>query len=175
MLRLASIFAGIGFFALTAVSCSSTYDATPDVPGKDTIKNTMRGEFTAVVDGVPFSADLKTFEDHTIEEIRNLVVIGEQFNYDRDPNFGKSISISISNYAGPNTYLIDWSTVGTYANIENGEISFYQAKAGDSLASVTITQDGDRLEGTFNFIVAPNGTGDADNHVIAEGKFSIPK
>lgn len=176
MLRLACLFAGVGLLALATTSCSTSYDASPDVPGKDTIKNFLRGEFTALVDGVQFTADMKQFSDNTTEGVRSLGIVGNQFSYNKDPKNYSVITLTINNYTGPNTYLIDRSiTNGGYSSVIDGLTSIYFAKAGDSLSTITITNDGDKVEGSFNFIVAPNGSGEADNHVISSGSFSIPR
>lgn len=173
-LQLALICAGMGIIA-TSTSCSSTYDATPTVPGKDTMKNPLRGDFTAIVDGVNFTANAKYCSDVTVDGTRTITVSGVQDSYNKDPQTNSSISLSITNYAGPNVYPIQFGVAGTYVVKNKGVDKVFLAKTGDTLALINITSDGDKLEGTFNFVVAPGGLGGADNHFIGDGKFSIPK
>src|SRR5690606_35755086 len=112
MFRLASLIAGIGLLTFSFTSCSSDYDATPDVAGKDTMKNTLRGEFTAVIDGMPYTAQNKTYQDQTIEETRSLTIVGSHFAAATKGKDGQVITLNIHNYTGPNSYVIDWSTNG---------------------------------------------------------------
>src|SRR5690606_39135005 len=140
-----------------------------------TMKNTLRGEFTAVIDGMPYTAQNKTYQDQTIEETRSLTIVGSHFAAATKGKDGQVITLNIHNYTGPNSYVIDWSTNGVYTHIVEGEPTNYISKSGDSLSYIIITNDADKIEGSFQFNVAPNGSGNADNHVIANGSFSIPR
>lgn len=174
IIQLVLVCAGIGIMA-ASTSCSSNYDATPTVPGKDTIKNPLRGDFTAMVDGQSFIANSKYVSDKTENGVRTLTVIGYMDSPNKDPEKYKSIALSITNYNGPGNYPIQLGTAGLYLIVDKTVQTPYLAKAGEEAHTITITSDGDNVEGTFNFIVAPNGIGTADNHTISEGKFNIPK
>jgi len=175
ILQLALVCAGIGLFAASFTSCSSEYDATPQVPGRDTIKNPLRGTFTAVIDGETFVANSKYVSDKTVDGVRTLVVSGVMDSKIKDPKNNKSISLTITNYMGPGTYPIQMGTVGMYSVQDDGTYTHFLAKTGDETFVVTITKDQGDVEGSFNFVVAPNGMGTADNHTISNGAFSIPK
>ncbi|WP_118976177.1 hypothetical protein [Taibaiella koreensis] len=175
ILQLAVLCAGIGLFAVSSSSCSSQYDATPQVPGRDTIKNPLRGTFTAVVDGETFVANSKYVNDATVNGVRTLMVSGVMDSKAKDPKNNKAISMTITNYMGPGTYPIQMGTVGLYAVQSDGTYTNFLAKTGDETFVVTITKDQGDVEGTFNFVVAPGGMGTADNHTISSGTFSIPK
>lgn len=175
VLQLALVCAGIGLFALSTSSCSSEYDATPAVPGRDTIKNPMRGDFTAVVDGGTFVANSKYVSDQTANGVRTLIISGVMDSKEKDPKNNQAISLTISNYMGPGTYPIQMGTVGLYTIQSDGTYTPFLAKTGDESFVITITKDQGDVEGTFNFVVAPNGMGNANNHTISTGVFSIPK
>ncbi|MFA6059400.1 MAG: hypothetical protein WC756_14435 [Taibaiella sp.] len=172
--QLALVCAGIGIVA-ASTSCSSVYDATPSVPGRDTIKNALRGNFTATVDGVEFVANAKYASDQTVDGIRTITISGVMDSKIKDPKTNQSISLSITNYEGPKTYPIQFGTAGVYVVQEDGVYTTYLAKTGDTMALINITKDQGDLEGTFNFVVAPNGMGTANNHSIYNGTFSVPK
>jgi|GEM_PF-639078 len=174
ILHLALICAGIGIFA-ASTSCSSEYDATPQVPGRDTIKNPLRGDFTAMVDGLTFVANSKYVSDQTINGIRVLTITGVMDSPNKDPETNQTISLSITNYNGVGSYPIQLGTAGIYTVRKDGDPTVFQAKSGDSTAMITITSDQGNVTGNFSFVVAPNGMGTANNHVIAGGTFDIPK
>src|SRR6218665_3440054 len=112
--QLALVCAGMGIIAASNSSCSSVYDATPAVPGRDTMKNPLRGSFTATVDGVEFVANSKYVSDQTFGGIRTLTISGVMDSKAKDPKNNQTISLSITNYEGPKTYLIQSGTAGTY-------------------------------------------------------------
>jgi len=173
---LALIFAALAVFS---VSCSTKYDASPQVPGKDTTRNPFQGDFTATINGVQFTADTKYFTDQSHDNIRSISISGVQDNYDKDPTTNKTIVITIPDYTGPHAYAVDGGFSGgataTYIVMDSGVVTTYMAKPNDTLSVVNITNGGDKWEGTFNLVVAPNGTGDDDNYTITNGSFSIPK
>lgn len=172
--QLALVCAGIGIIT-AATSCSTTYDATPTIPGRDTIKTGLRGDFTATVQGVEFVANTKYVSDQTVSGVRVLTISGVMDSKAKDPKTNQTISLSITNYEGPKSYPIQFGTAGTYINMKESASSVYLAKANDTNNVITITQDGSEVKGTFNFVVAPNGIGTADNINVANGTFSIPK
>jgi hypothetical protein len=172
--QLALVCAGIGIVA-ASTSCSSSYDATPSIPGRDTIKNALRGNFTATVDGVEFVANAKYASDKTVDGVRTIIISGVMDSKAKDPKSNQTISLSITNYEGPKTYPIQFGTAGVYTVQKEGVYTTYLAKTGDTMAMVNITKDQGDLEGTFNFVVAPNGLGTADNHNVTNGTFSVPK
>jgi hypothetical protein len=172
--QLALVCAGIGIVA-ASTSCSSTYDATPSIPGRDTIKNALRGNFTATIDGVEFVANTKYANDQTVGGVRTITISGVMDSQSKDPKTNTTISLSITNYQGPKTYPIQFGTAGTYIVQKNGVYTTFLAKTGDTLALVNITKDQGDLEGTFNFVVAPGGMGTANNHNVTNGTFSVPK
>lgn len=174
ILQLALVCAGIGIF-VGATSCSSVYDATPEIPGRDTIKNPLRGEFTALVDGVNFVANSKYVSDQTVGGVRTLTISGVMDSKAKDPSTNQTITLTISNYAGPGAYPIQLGTAGAYITTFEGTSTTYLAKAGDTTAVISITQDQTDVKGTFNFVVAPGGIGTADNHSVYGGTFNIPK
>lgn len=174
ILQLAFVCAGFGILT-AATSCSSEYDATPTDPTKDTTKNAMRGDFTAMVDGVNFVANWKYASDKTVDGIRTLSISGVMDSKTKDPSSNQTITLSITNYAGPASYPIQLGTAGTYTVMDKGVTLTYLAKAGDTASMITITGDQGNVTGTFNFVTAPNGLGDADNHNIATGSFTVPK
>jgi hypothetical protein len=173
ILQLGLVCAGIGIIALSS-SCSKDYNALA-YPGQDTTKNTFRGSFSATIDGVAFSAENKVAYDNTNNNIRTISVSGVIDSYDKDPKTNQSLSLSITNYKGPGVYPIIQGTAGIYINQVNGTYTNYLAKTGDTLALIQITNDAGTIDGTFNFTVAPNGIGTADNHQITSGSFSVPK
>ena len=174
ILQLALVCAGIGIFAVST-SCSSTYDATPAVPGRDTMKNPLRGDFTAFVDGTNFVANSKYVSDQTSGGVRTITVTGVMDSKEKDPANNQTITLSITNYTGPKTYPIQSGTAGSYIVLEDGTPTSYLAKTGDTLALINVTNDAGSLEGTFNFVVAPNGIGTANNHTVSGGSFNITK
>lgn len=174
ILQLALVCAGIGLFA-AATSCSSEYDAMPEVPGRDTIKNPLRGDFTAMVDGVNFVANSKSVSDMTVGGVRSLSISGVMDSKTKDPSTFQSITLSINNYQGPGAYPIQSGTAGTYLTVYQGESTTYLAKSGDTAAVIIITQDAPNVKGTFDFVVAPGGMGTSDNHSVSGGSFDIPK
>jgi len=173
ILQLGLVCAGIGLIA-AASSCSKAYNSGP-YPGQDTTKNTFRGSFTATIDGVPFSAENKYASDVTQNGLRTVTISGVMDSKAKDPSTNQSISLSISDYKGPGTYPIVFGTAGTYIVQDKGTPTSYLAKTGDTLALIQITNDAGTLDGSFNFVVAPNGIGESDNHVINNGAFSVPK
>lgn len=172
--QLAFVCAGFGILTMAA-SCSSNYDATPDIPGRDTTKNAMRGDFTAIVDGVNFTANWKYTSDVTMNGVRTISISGIMDSKVKDPQTNQTISLTITNYMGPGTYPIQLGTAGMYTNMVDGVATSYLAKTGDSAAVITITADQGNMQGTFNFVTAPNGLGDADNHPVTAGSFDVPK
>lgn len=172
---LALVCVSIGLLSASTTSCSSNYDAMPDVPGKDTIRNPLQGDFTAVVNGINFIADSKAYQDATVGGVRVLTVYGIMNGVKKDPKYNTSINLSISNYNGPGVYIIQPGVMGTYIVLNDGVPNAYLSKAGDTTAMIQITADGENIEGKFNFTAAPNGMGEADNQSVAEGYFSIPK
>ncbi|RYZ40054.1 MAG: hypothetical protein EOP49_29810 [Sphingobacteriales bacterium] len=175
ILQLALICTGIGIVAASGTSCSSVYDATPAVPGRDTIKNPLRGTFTATLDGVEFVANSKYVSDQTINGTRTLTVTGVMDSPNKDPETNKTLSFTITNYEGPKTYEIQSNVVGLYVYQEKGVSTSFLARNGDPAWTVTITKDQGDVEGTFNWVVAPGGVGTADNHNVSNGSFSISK
>lgn len=173
--QFALVCAGVGIIAASNSSCSSEYDATPTVAGRDTIKNPLRGSFTATLDGVEFVANSKYVSDQTVSGIRTLTISGVMDSPNKNPETNKTISLSITNYQGPKTYPIQLGTVGTYINLDKSVPTPYLAKTGDTTYLITITKDQGDVEGSFNFVVAPNGLGSADNHNVNNGSFSISK
>ena len=172
--QLALVCAGIGIVA-ASTSCSSVYDATPSIPGRDTIKNALRGDFTATVDGVEFVGNAKYASDQTVNGVRTITISGVMDSKAKDPKTNQTISLSITNYEGPKTYPIQFGTAGSYIVQDEGVYTTYLAKTGDTMALINITKDQGNLEGTFNFVVAPNGMGTANNHSVTNGSFSVPK
>lgn len=174
ILQLALLCAGIGIFA-ASTSCSSTYDATPEIPGRDTMKNPLRGNFTATVDGVTFVANSKYVSDQTNDGVRTLTISGVMDSPNKDPQTNQTITLSITNYNGIGSYVIQSGTAGLYTVLDDGEPTLYRAKSNDTAAVITVTSDQGNVQGSFNFVVAPNGLGTADNHAISGGSFDIPK
>lgn len=174
ILQLALVCAGLGII-VAGTSCSSAYDATPDIPGRDTMKNPLRGDFTAMIEGVYFVANSKYVSDQTVSGVRTLSITGIMDSKIKNPNTHQTITLSITNYNGPGTYPIQLGTAGTYINTDKGASATYLAKTGDTTALISITQDQTNVEGTFNFVVAPNGMGNADNFHVTSGAFNIPK
>jgi len=173
ILQLGLVCVAIGIIA-ASTSCQKAYNADP-YPGQDTTKNPMRGDFTAIVDGVSFVANSKYASDHTDNNgIRTITVSGIMDSKAKDPQNNQSISITITNYNGPGIYPIQMGTAGIYLNQVNGTYTNYLAKT-DSAALIQITNDQGTIDGNFNFVVAPNGLGTADNHNISNGSFSVPK
>jgi hypothetical protein len=172
--QLALVCAGIGIIT-ASTSCSSTYDATPTIPGRDTIKTGLRGDFTATVQGVEFVANTKYVTDQTASGVRTLVISGVMDSKAKDPKTNQTISLSISPYEGPKAYPIQMGSAGVYINMKENASAAYLAKANDTNNVIIITQDAGEVKGTFNFVVAPGGIGTADNINIGNGSFSIPK
>lgn len=172
-IQLAFVCLSIGVLS-ASTSCSSNYDATPEVPGKDTIRNPFQGDFTAVVNGVNFIAETKGYQDATVGGIRVLTVYGIMNSANKDPKTNTSINLSINNYNGPGVYYIQQGVAGVYNVLNNGTPSSFLAKV-DSANLITVSADGDKIEGSFNFTATPDGTGDVNQQSIADGKFSIPK
>ncbi len=180
LFRLALFCAGIGL-ALGSSSCSSEYDAYPMVPGKDTIRNAFLGELTAVVSGVQFIADTKYYTDNTTDNIRSISVSGVMFSEDKKVGYNQTISFSIYNYEGPNTYLVGEGAVGTYTLQEEGKNYTYSAVASEE-SFVTITSDGSNIEGSFRFVLPVTDTVPGNDSIpgggvisISNGRFSIPR
>lgn len=173
ILHLGLVIASIGIIA-AATSCSTAYNAAP-YPGQDTTKNAFRGDFTANIEGVVFVANSKYAYDHTTDGIRTISVSGIMDSKAKDPKNNQTISLSITNYNGPGVYPIQMGTVGTYINLVDGVPTSYLAKTGDTVALIQITNDQGTIDGTFNFVVAPNGIGTTDNHNVSNGAFSVPK
>jgi len=173
---LALVFAAV---SLLSISCSTDYDASPEVAGKDTIRNPFQGDFTAIVNGVQFTADTKSFTDNTVNNIRSVSFSGTQDSYNKDPKTNSTITVVIPNYTGPHSYAVDGGMsgggTGMYIAMDSGTTKNYVAKPNDSLSVINITSDGDKWEGSFNFVAAPSGSGDADNIIISQGSFSIPR
>lgn len=174
VLQLALVCLSIGLLS-ASTSCSSNYDAAPEVPGRDTIRNPFQGDFTAVVNGINFIADSKGYQDATVGGTRVLTVYGIMNSSNKNPRYNTSINLSINNYNGPGIYTIQPGVVGTYIVLDDGTPKPYLAKAGDTTSIIQIVADGDKIEGKFNFVGAPDGLGEADNQRIADGSFSIPK
>lgn len=173
ILQLGLVCAGIGIIA-AASSCSKPYNAAP-YPGQDTTKNTFRGSFTATIDGEAFSAENKWASDVTDNGLRTITVSGVMDSKAKDPSTNQTISLSISDYKGPGSYPIVFGTAGSYIVLDKGTPTSYLAKTGDTLALIQITNDAGTIDGTFNFVVAPNGIGESDNHNVNNGAFSVPK
>lgn len=173
ILQLALVCGGFGLIAMST-SCSKDYNSLA-YPGQDTTKNTFRGTFTASVDGDFFSAENKWAHDTTIDNVRTITVSGVMDSKAKDPTTNRSIALSITNYMGPGTYVIQYGTAGVYINQDKGVSTSYAAKTGDTLALINITNDQGSLDGNFSFVVAPNGLGESDNHNITDGSFSVPK
>lgn len=174
ILQLVMLCAGIGVFALSS-SCSTEYDATPEVPGLENQKNPLRGDFTAVVEGVDFKASSKYVTDQTVDGVRTLIITGVMDSQEKDPKKNQTITLMISNYAGPNTYLIQSGTSGTYIRMEDNVPVTYLAKSTGEDAYITIGGDAGNVTGSFSFVVAPGGMGSADNITVTSGAFNIPK
>jgi hypothetical protein len=174
ILQLALVCAGIGIYA-ASTSCSSAYDAAPEVPGRDTMKNPLRGDFTALIETVGFVANAKYVTDQTFGGVRTLTISGVMDSKVKDPSTNQMITLTISNYGGPGVYPIQLGTAGAYIVTDKGEVTTYLAKTNDSAALINITQDQPNVEGTFNFTVAPGGMGNANNYHINSGAFNIPR
>ncbi len=174
IVQLALTCAGLGLFT-GATSCGTDYDATPEIEGKDTIKNRLRGEFKAMIDGVQFIADSKVIQDYMVNDMRTISLSAVQDNYNKDPKIFSSITISISNYVGPGEYPIRFDVAGVYTNVDSSGTHSYYAQASDSsLSVINITSDADKLEGTFSFVTKSTGTGGAPIY-ITNGSFNVPK
>lgn len=173
ILQLGLVCAGIGIIA-AASSCSKPYNAGP-YPGQDTTKNSFRGTFTATIDGEAFSAENKWASDVTNNGLRTLTVTGVMDSKAKDPSTNKTISLSINDYKGPGFYPIQFGTAGSYIILDKSTPTSYLAKTGDTLALIQITNDAGTVDGNFNFVVAPGGIGESDNHTISNGAFSVPK
>ena len=175
ILQLVMVCTGVGIIAMSTSCSTKKYDADPSVPGRDTMKTYMRGDFTANINGVSFDAHTKYASDITVDGTRSLSIAGIMDSYNKDPETNQTISLSIANYTGPNTYPIQFGVAGSYISLDGGVPTTYLAKTGDTIASITITSDGSNLKGTFKFVVAPNGMGEADNISISDGAFDVPK
>jgi len=174
-LQLVMVCAGVGIVSLSTSCSTKDYDAGPTFPGRDTIKNSMRGDFTANINGVAFKAENKYASDITQGGVRSISISGVMDSYDKDPKNNQTISLYIANYTGPNTYVIQNGVAGSYINMEENVPTTYLAKTGDTVALIQITSDAGNLQGKFNFVVAPNGLGTADNISITDGSFDVPK
>lgn len=174
ILQLVMLCAGIGIFTLSS-SCSTEYDATPEVPGLENQKNPLRGDFTAVIGGINFTANSKYATDETVDGVRTLIVTGVMDSPEKDPAKNQTITLMITNYAGPNTYLIQSGTSATYIRMEENVPVTYLAKSTGEDAYITIAGDAGNLSGSFSFTVAPGGLGTADNITITSGAFNVPK
>ncbi|MFT4061769.1 MAG: VCBS domain-containing protein [Edaphocola sp.] len=172
-LQLSLLCAGLGIATLSS-SCTSEYDATPGVAGRDTISTYLRGDFTATVDGESFVAFTKSAEITSDNDVRTLTVVGQMDSEDKDPNSNKTLYLYITNYQGAGSYPIASGVSGTYQVLEDGVSTSYLAKGNDTTALIIVNSDNGTVSGTFNFTVAPNGTGTSNNHSVVDGKFSIP-
>lgn len=166
--------AGLGL-ALFTSSCGDDYDAYPTVPGKDTMRNPMLGDFKATVDGVEFIADSKYISDVTTDGVRSVVITGVMDSYNKNPKSNTTITLNITHYEGPNTYPIGWNNIATLIKLEDGVTRVYKAKAEGDESYISISADADRLQGSFKFTVAPDGVGNVDTIPITSGEFNIPK
>ena len=160
--------------ALFWASCSTDYDATPEVP-KENIRNPFQGDFTAKLNEEPFTAHTKYTYDSLLNGVRLLSITGQQFNYNRDTTRFKIVSFSISGYSGPKTYYMAQSDIsGVYSNIDSNMTYNYLTTTNDTLSSVTITSDQTFYEGKFSLMTVETG-GNNDTVQISEGQFKIPK
>lgn len=172
MKKLLSVFLIAGL-AFGAVSCSSEYDATPELEKGD-VKNQLRGEMTAMLnDTLAFEADTKSYTLTSVEGINAVAISGTEFSEDKDPNFSKTITLSIGDYLGPNTYTFGFTAMAVLTVLEDGVTVQYMADAAED-AYITITQDGDKWEGNFQF-TARRQDGQGEAMRVMQGKFSIPK
>lgn len=162
--------------ALFMGSCSSTFDATPTIPGKEKIRNPFQGDFTAMVDATPFTANTKYVYDSTLNGYRLLAILGHQYNYNMDTTRFKTISFSIFDYKGPKTYFLNQNLNGTYTNVDSNLTYNYAtvSASADTLSAVTITSDQASYQGTFNLMMVEPGTPN-DTVYISSGQFNIPK
>jgi hypothetical protein len=159
---------------LLSVSCSKDYDASPDVTGKNKVRNPFLGDFTATINGEPFIANTKGFTDNTFEDIRSISIYGTMDSPEKDPLKNKMISLSIGDYTGPKAYVAAWSTSATYIERVGGNPTIYSTNmSGDTVSVINITDDRDKWEGTFTLQVKPSGSQEPIN--ITQGAFSIPK
>ena len=165
--------------ALFLGSCSTTYDATPTIPGKEKIRNPFQGDFTAMLNDENFTANTKYVYDTSTNDIRLLAISGQQYNYNRDTTRYKTISFSIFDYKGPKTYFLNQGISGVYSNIDSNITYNFStvSAANDTLSSITVTSDQARYIGTFNLMVVQPavGVGIPDTIYISSGQFDIPK
>lgn len=175
-LRLALYCAGLGIIVASS-SCSSEYDPTPGVPGRDTIRNAFLGDFTAVVDGVQFVANTKYYSDNTTDNIRTLSISGVMDSKIKDPDSNQTISLAIFDYQGPNTYpLTQAGVTASYILKKEGKSTVYSASSLSEDSYITITADGDNIEGSFRFLTTfGTDTLSGGNIMITNGQFSIPR
>ena len=162
--------------ALIWGSCSTAYDATPTVPGKEKIRNPFQGDFTAMLNADHFTANTKYVYDSTSNGIRLLAIMGQQYNFNMDTTRYKTISFSIFDYKGPKTYFLNQNVSGIYSNIDSNLTYNYATTTfnSDTLSSVTITSDQASYIGQFNLMVVEAG-GNNDTIYISAGNFNIPK
>ncbi|MEP2935920.1 MAG: DUF6252 family protein [Gilvibacter sp.] len=162
------------FLALLMTACDKDDDATTD-PDDDT--TAAGAEFlTAKIDGVAFEAAQDP-----------AVIVGAQIGssgsiqvlvFQGGTNAGETISISITNYDGPGTYVtgdsVDNASGANYITIDplaTWQSSFATAFVGGlELGEIVITSDdGEVVEGTFSF--EGYNADDESSKMITEGKF----
>jgi len=156
-------------------SCSTTYDATPQIPGKDTIRNPFQGDFTATIDGEQFTANTKYITDMSNDGMRYVSISGQQFNYNMDTTRYKIITLSIFDYQGPKTYYLNEGVSGIYSNIDSNITTNYTTAQSDTLSAITITSDQASWQGQFNLMVIHTSDTEKDTMYLSNGQFNIPK
>lgn len=161
-------------FTLLVGSCSTSYDATPGLDKSD-IRNPFQGEFTGELNGVLFTADIKSFFDTTFINSRYVSLSGTQFTQDRDTMRNKTIQLVINNYEGPKVYYTQNTFSGAYIDLDSNVVRNYHSVSGDTVSAISVTNDQDRWAGTFNLMVVNNTAGVQDTIFISNGKFDIPK
>lgn len=169
----AAVLALFGFL-MTHTSCQKEYNASTK-DDTTTFRNPLQGDFTCIIGGgAMYVADIKSYAD-----TGNVLTIStQQFSPNKSERVNKNISLTILNYDGPKTYKIhDGNALGTYIDVDSYETQTYTSIDVDTFSSITITNNGDKLEGSFFFTVRPVGGNPADSAdiQITTGEFSIPK
>lgn len=157
-------------------SCSSSYDPEPKTNNSN-VRNPLQGTFTATVNGVKYIASEKTVTDTTIGGTRMVTISGISFSADRNPAVFQTMNLIIPKYTGAHAYNLNGTDAnGQYILTDSGNVTIMKAYAGDTLAKITISQDGTNWAGSFNFTAVTQGNVQkVDTVTIAEGSFSIPK
>lgn len=160
--------------SLLVASCQKDYVAVPPAEGQNPA-NTMRGNFKCYINGELYEAEHQMVTISEVDGSRTLSISATDFDNTRREEDFRTFNLTIGYYEGPKDYPISYMNKASYVRSFTDEgVTMWSYNPTDPESVIFITEDSDKVKGTFNVKIKPSATS-SEEIVVSGGEFEIFK